>query len=170
MPIMTVGDLLDGHAPTEAWLASDEAARLLADADRRTSLYRAMHPRADPAHAPLLRALLAHEVTFRSDPIHDGDDRFENLYWCGLLLSQIGDVRDVPALWRAKRTNFDTGCGFDVQFLVGAGVPQTLAFLARSDDPAAREAAEYISKCAAAGDFDDLDDWLTGRCEYFETF
>lgn len=73
------------------------------------------------------------------------------------------------AMWRAKQTNFDTGCGFDVQFLVGAGVEETLAFLARSDDPAASKAAEYIARCAKGGDFDGRDEWLAARCAYFET-
>lgn len=164
---MSINEFLDGHAPTEAWLATEDARRLLSDADRRATLYRAMHPQPETSHAPLLRALLAHEVAFRSDPRGDDEDRFEHLYWCGLLLSQIGDVRDVLSLWRAKNTNFDTGCGFDVQFLVGAGVEETLAFLARSEDPAASEAAAYISECAKAGDFDDLDDWRAFRVGYF---
>lgn len=164
---MPIDDLLDGHAPTEAWLATEDARRILSNADRRATVYRAMHPQPEPSHAPLLRALLAHEVAVRSDPSGDDDDRFENLYWCGLLLSQIGDVRDVPTLWRAKKTDFDTGCGFDVQFLVGAGVEETLAFLARSEDPAASEAAAYISKCAKAGDFDDLAGWRAFRSGYF---
>lgn len=164
---MTIDDLLDGRAPSEAWLATDEAARLLSDVERRVSLYRAMHPRADPSYAPLLRALLAHEVAFRLEPGDDPEGRFENLYWCALLLTQIGDVRDVLALWRAKNTDFDTGCAFDVQFLVGAGVQETLAFLARSDDPVAPEIAEYISMCVAARDLDGLEGWLEFRRNYF---
>ncbi|MGE0786407.1 MAG: hypothetical protein AB7S26_12125 [Sandaracinaceae bacterium] len=168
---MSIEPLLDGHSPTEAWLATDDAARMLSDPVRRSQLYRAMHPQADAARGPLLRALLGHEVAFRTDDhfaSHDEhEDRFENLYWCALLLSQIGEVQDVLALWRAKMTNFDTGCGFDVQFLVGAGVEPTLAFLTRSEDPVAPQAAEWIKRCAELGEFDWLDEWLAWRREYF---
>lgn len=150
---LRIDDLLDGQAPTEAWLATDDAARILSDAGRRTLLCRAVHPRPDPSYAPLLRSLLAHEVALRRDARAAAEDALENLYWCALLLAQLGDVRDVLALWRAKNTDLDSFCGFDVQLLVaGAGVEQTLAFLARSEDPAAAEAAEYVSRCADAGD------------------
>lgn len=167
---MAIEELLDGHAPTEAWLATDDASRLLSDVERRAALYRALHPRPHPSHAPLLRALLAHEVALRQRPSDDDTDDFEQLYWCALLLSQIGDLEDVLRLWHAKHTTFDTYCAFDIQFLVGAGVTETLAFLVASDDPAASDAAGYISSCDAAGDFDDLEAWLAYRCSYFERF
>ncbi len=54
-----VDELLRGNTPSDAWLAGEEARALLSDPDTRTSLYSAMHPRADVAHASLLRALLA---------------------------------------------------------------------------------------------------------------
>lgn len=165
---MTIEALLEGHTPTETWLATDDAARILSDAATRTRLYASMHPCAEPSHAPLLRALLAHEVAFRSDAANDDDDRFENLYWCALLLSQCAELRDVLALWRAKQTNFDTGANFDVQFLVLSGVKETLAYLAQSNDPDASKAASYIAACSDAGNFEGMDEWLEGRRVYFD--
>lgn len=65
-----------------------------------------------------------------------GDEFFENLYWCAFLLHLIGDPADVPMMWQAKHSDFDTAAGFDVQFLLGAGAETTLTYLtghARAD-------------------------------------
>ena len=70
-------------------------------------------------------------------------------------------------MWQAKQTNMDTGCGFDVQFLVGCGVQETLAFLRDCPKPVAQQAYDYIASCKTAGDFDNLDQWLVERIEYF---
>lgn len=168
---MDLTDLLDGHEPTADWLASDDAQRMLSDVSRRVDLYRRLHPGPDAEHGPLLRALLEHECAFRratdAAPAADDDDSFENLYRCALLLFQLGRVEDVLPLWRAKHIDMDTGCGLDIQFLVGAGVDETLAFLAASSDPAAREAGAYIADCRLGGDFDDLPGWLAWRRAYF---
>lgn len=169
--VLDVIDILEGNEPTELWLASDDAQRMLSDVERRMALYGRLHPRADPAHAPLLRALLAHEVAFRNDEDAEAaapENAFENLYWCALLLAQLGCLEDVLPLWRAKHTNFDTGCSFDIQLVVvGAGVSETLELLSHSADPEAPSAAEYIAACRDAGQLDNLGEWLEFRRAYF---
>ncbi len=98
---------------------------------------------------------------------HPGDEDdlyFEQLYWCALLLYLVGDPADVPLMWEAKNINMDTGSGFDVQFLVGAGVHETVSYLqAHGND----EIAAYLQQCEAAHDFDDLPGWEQFRIEYF---
>ncbi|MEM9070017.1 MAG: hypothetical protein AAGE52_16030 [Myxococcota bacterium] len=163
-------ELLDGHEPSAGWLETDVARAMLSDAKLRTRIYQAIHPAATPQHANLLRSLLTHEVAFRRRDHHlvGPENAFENLYWCALFLHQIGDLEDVLPLWRAKHTNFDTGCGFDTEFLVGAGVEATLAFLKASDDPDAPAAHDYVRMCNDAGAFDELAQWLSGRVAYFD--
>jgi hypothetical protein len=56
-------------------------------------------------------------------------------------------------MWKAKSSNFDLGCGFDIQFLVGAGLSETIEFLRHHHDPEASNAVEFIESCYAAGDF-----------------
>lgn len=151
-----------GSEPSDAWLASEEARRL-EQIDVRERVYACLHDR--PSHPNLLRRLLVHEVELRrSDP---ATDAFENLYWCALLLHQIGRVEDVLPMWRAKHTDFDTGVGFDIQFLVGAGVDETLAFLESAEDPDAARARAHLIACREGGDFDDLPSWLARRRAYF---
>ena len=55
-------------------------------------------------------------MNFRNSGQKDPDDYFENINLCATLLYIIGDLNDVLAMWSAKRSNFDLGCGFDIQF------------------------------------------------------
>jgi hypothetical protein len=138
---------------------------LIDDASFREGLYREIHQRPSQAHRPLLRELLIKEMKYREE---DPDsDFFENLYWCGFLLYRIGDVSDVALLWQAKNVNFDTASGFDVQFLVGAGVEETIRYLQMKSDKDSRAALEYLVKSKEAGDFDDLATWFRWRDQYF---
>ncbi len=140
----------------------------LADSVTRDEIYASLHPRPTDADGRLLRQLLPIECVYRvydSSPTHD--DYFENLFWCALLLYQLADLGDVLPMWRAKHTDFDTGCSFDIQFLVGAGVDATIEYLTQNNDPDASDAVDYIRVCKEAGDFDYLDDWLNFRIDYF---
>ena len=80
-----------------------------------------------------LRDLFAVEVNFRhalwTGEAEDPDLCYENLYHCALLLHALGDVNDVPALWRAKRMNMDTSTGMEIEYLLGAGVAATTSYV-----------------------------------------
>jgi hypothetical protein len=133
----------------------------LADPAVRRAVYEIIAAEDVRAYHGLLRAMLAMEAAYRTGEgaaASDGGDYYDNLYACGLLLYEIGDVSDVPAMWAAKMTNMDTGAGFDVQMLVGAGVDETLTFLREQGHS---KAATYIEGCQSGGEFDELADWRT---------
>lgn len=156
-------DSILGTKPSRQWLASEEAHDCLSQVNVREQIYAVMHAR--PEHPDLLRKLLEYEVTLRK--AEPETPAFENLYWCALLLYQLGRLEDVLPLWRAKNTNFDTACGFDAQFLVGAGIEETIAHLEASTIDEAVRAHAYVVECHSAGAFDDLASWLTKRRAYF---
>ena len=54
------------------------------------------------------------------------------MWLAALLLYLVGDPADVPLMWEGKQINMDTGIGFDGQFLVGAGVEETIKYLEES--------------------------------------
>ena len=139
----------------------------LLDPETRRGIYGFMHRNLSPLDRWLLRQLLLLEMQYRADESKP-QDYFENLYWCGLLMYQIGNLDDVLLLWSAKHVNFDTGCGFDIQFLVGAGVDSTIEYLVKSHNPDAHDALCYIRECQKAGDFDNLSDWLAFRLAYYD--
>jgi hypothetical protein len=80
-----------------------------------------------------------------------GDDVLRLL--CVQLFS-IGVVEDSLLLWDAKRSSFDAGLGsVDVQFLCGAGLEETKAYLSQSAGPPAAAALNYLLECARSSDF-----------------
>ena len=117
------------------------------------------------AHHPELLDLFRREMQFRrGDDSADEADYFEHLYWCALLLYLVGDPADAPLMWEAKNINMDTGCGFDGQFLVGAGVEETIKYLENGGHTAP---ADYLKKLQACKDFDDLPGWERFRIHYY---
>lgn len=91
-------------------------------------------------------------------------DYVELIYWCGLLLYLIGDPADAPLMWEAKHIDFDIGCSFDIQFLVGAGVDETVQYLEAQGQA---QAVAYIKECQLSRDFEDLPGWERFRIHYF---
>jgi len=83
------------------------------------------------------------------------------------LLYKIANVEDVPLLWEAKRANFDTFCGLDIQLLVGAGVDNTLGYLRDVDDEDSLAAAKYIEDCRKTGDFNHIHKYAEEWNRYF---
>ncbi len=144
---------------------SEDTTRLLQDPSFRESLLKELHGIVNQSHAQLLREILTREMEYRrAEPT---GDLYENLYWAAFLLYRIGDLNDVLLLWRAKNLDFDTFCGFDIQFLVGAGVNSTIQYLHPSFDPEAWKAEAYILGCKNSGDFEDLEGWFDWRMTYF---
>jgi hypothetical protein len=111
----------------------------------------------------LLRFLLEQEITYHKNAW----GIFDSIRLCGFLLSVLAQLEDIRLLWEAKTTSFDTMCGFDIQFLVGAGVSPTLAYLQSIQEPWAQEAKTYLEEGQMSGDFDDLDRYRNEMQSYF---
>jgi hypothetical protein len=114
----------------------------------------------------LIRFLLEQEMACRQN---EDETDIDSIHLCGFLLFLLGQLEDVELLWQAKRTTFDTWCGFDIQFLVGAGVSPTLAYLHSIQKEWAEEARTYIEECQRAGDFSDLESYRHEKQRYFCT-
>ncbi|WP_432943424.1 hypothetical protein ACQPXM_00085 [Kribbella sp. CA-253562] len=126
----------------------------------REQLLAAIDPDDARQHHALLRDIFRREMQHRRET--GGDDYFENLYCCAFLLYLVGDPSDVPMMWQAKHIDFDTGTGFDVQFLLGAGVAPTLAYLTGHGHA---DIARAISEYPEANR--DLTEWESFRRGYF---
>jgi hypothetical protein len=136
---------------------------------RRAALMRIPPDRAVARkyHSELLE-LFRREMAYRrgdDSPEGEGEsDCFEQIYWCGLLLYLVGDPADVPLMWEGKQINMDTGIGFDGQFLVGAGVEETIKYL---EENGQKKPAEYLKEMKASKELDDLSEWEEFRVHYF---
>jgi hypothetical protein len=118
-------------------------------------------------HTELIE-LFRREMTYRrADDSAEGEgesDCFEQIYWCALLLYLVGDPADVPLMWEGKQIDMDTAIGFDGEFLVGAGVEETIRYL---EEHGQRDPAEYLKGMKASKMLDDLQRWERFRTNYF---
>ncbi|GHO81168.1 hypothetical protein KSD_89390 [Ktedonobacter sp. SOSP1-85] len=123
------------------------------NAEFRLAVLEKLHKTLSPGDWPLVRFLLKQEITFHENAWCI----YESIRLCGFLLSLLAQVEDVGLLWEAKTTSFDTMCGFDVQFLVGAGVASTVSYLQSIQEEWAQDALTYIEESQKAGDFHNLE-------------
>ena|SRR5437016_10635322 len=123
---------------------------LLHDEAFRYSVCKELNNSVAPSDRALARYIL--RLYIQS---HGGGDwgMSDDIRLSAFVLYKIANVEDVPLLWEAKRANFDTFCGLDIQLLVGAGVDNTLAYLRDVGDEDSLAAAKYIEDCRKTGDF-----------------
>ena len=108
---------------------------------------------ASPESRDRIRRLLAGQIELEKR--EEGGE--EMLRVLCLQLFSLGSVEDALLIWEAKQSSFDACCGLDIQLLCGAGLEATKGFLAKSGDPAAPAALDYLIECEEAGDFEG---WL----------
>ncbi|MDR2888848.1 MAG: hypothetical protein LBV33_03290 [Lachnospiraceae bacterium] len=135
----------------------------------RKEIYRKLHKEVSFEHASLIRYLFSIEISERSKSPHEEDDTydFEVFYWCIFLLSRIGDVTDVKAIWGAKYLDFDASIGVEMEFLVGAGLENTIHFLEGENDKISSKILVYLLGCKEQGGFEEMDAWYNFRYNYF---
>jgi hypothetical protein len=158
---------LPPHALLERMANSEivSGERAMQPAALRAAVLAELQQTLVPADRALLCFILEQEMLARVPD--GGGEYFENLYWAGFLLSLVAQVEDVRPLWRAKTLDFDTWSGFDVQFLVGAGVSRTVSYLHSLQEDWAAAAWAYLEQCQQAGDFADLEQHRQWRQNYF---
>jgi hypothetical protein len=84
-----------------------------------------------------------------------GASREEDLaLLCCVQLFARGLLEDVLRIWDAKSAGFDLGGLVDVQLLCGAGLQETMLFLASQPGPTAVAALDRICECESTGDFE----------------
>ena len=66
-------------------------------------------------------------------------------------------IEDCLKIWEAKRVDFDTYCGLDIQLMAFCGVELTLDFLKTQNTEASLQAYEYMIMCRDAHDFEHLE-------------
>lgn len=128
----------------------------------RRDVLRSILPEDAKVHHALLKSIFDKEMAYRQ--ADDELEYYENLYWCAFLLYKVGDPADSIAMWQAKHINMDTGCGFEIQNLVGAGVEETIS---RLRDLKEETLAQELIRYQEHGDFDCLDDWEDWKRQYF---
>jgi len=96
------------------------------DNDTRAGLIAALLSDFRKSDADMIVALTRDESAMLArDHVNVGQD---GLFACCWMLFMIGRLNDVPVVFEAKMTDFDTYCGIDSVFLVPHGVEATLEY------------------------------------------
>jgi len=140
----------------------------------RKEIYKELHIKDSLLkYENLIRHLMSIEMEERSKDIWDDETvyadyyDYECFYWAIFFIYRLGNVSDVKIIWEAKYIDFDTSLGVDMQWLIGAGVENTISFLEREPDEKSKEILKYIKSCRDEGHFDDLERWYNYRYQYF---
>jgi hypothetical protein len=89
------------------------------------------------------------------------DVGIEDLMFASYLLGFHKNVADSLKIWEAKRIDYDSFCGFDIQLIVFAGIDETIEFLKEQNSEEGQMALKYILECKSDKVFDDLDEYYS---------
>ncbi|WP_250038358.1 hypothetical protein [Paractinoplanes maris] len=123
------------------------------NAARRATVLWALQYDLRPDDLPLVRWLAEQEAECRGEAPFQG--LTEEIELAGFLLATFRRVEDVWLQGRIKLANFDTSCGYDLEHLFAAGVPETIAFV-RDSEHADRDATLELL-------LDDDRPWVSGQ-------
>ncbi len=143
----------------------DEVKEILNEFDFRKKLYMKLHYSLLPIHKKLLKRLFQIEVKEREEDTYED---YELFYWCIFLISRLGDVNDIYEILDAKYMDFDASFGVDPQYLIGAGLENTIEYLSSKDDDTSKEILKYILDCKNEGFFNYFELWYKETFEHFD--
>jgi len=113
---------------------------------------------------PLLRRLVEQEAAWRRAA---GSGLGEDAALAGYLLARHRCVEDVWRHWALKGANFDAWCAYDGQYLVAAGVPETIEHVRASDHPERDPLLRYLPTALHPADVADLPGWWEWKATWF---
>ncbi len=119
-----------------------------------------------PKDQDLVRFLFQQEaLRHRREPF---EGLFPALQLAGFLLANYGQVEHVWDFAQAKLANFDTYCGFDLQYLVSAGIGETLAFVRANQNPLRDDVLKWLTQGTMCGiQEQDLKTWWSKQRKVF---
>lgn len=100
------------------------------------------------------------------------DGEVDNLYFCAFILTLFNSPEIIWLFFEAKNIDFDSGIGFDGEYLVSAGIKETYQYLKTVDNPLKTELLKYIGETEESCNYSqaDIDDWKENKKSYFRSY
>lgn len=97
------------------------------------------------------------------------DGEVDNLYFCAFILTLFNSPEIIWSFFETKNIDFDSGIGFDGEFLVSAGIKETYLYLKTVDNPIKTELLKYIGETEDNCIFSqaEINDWKENKKSYF---
>jgi len=100
------------------------------------------------------------------------DGEVDNLYFCAYILTLFNSPEIIWLFFEAKNIDFDSGIGFDGEYLVSVGIKETYQYLKTVDNPLKSELLKYIGETEESCNYsqEDIDDWKESKKSYFRSY
>lgn len=122
-----------------------------------------------PTDYEIVKCLFAEEKEWRKYGKH-GD--VDNFYFCAFILTHFNLPETVWLFLETKNIDFDSGIGFDGEYLVSAGIKETYQYLKSADNPNKTELLKYIGEREKSCIYSqvDIDEWKEDKKSYFRNY
>lgn len=117
----------------------------------------------------IAKFLFTEESKWRKDA---KDGEVDNLYFSAFILTLFKRPEIVWLFFDTKNIDFDSGIGFDGEYLVAAGIEKTYKYLETIDNIHKQDLLEYIGKTADTCNYpqEEIDDWINYKKQYFNCY
>lgn len=122
-----------------------------------------------PSDFEIAKFLFTEESKWRKDA---KDGEVDNLYFSAFILIQFKRPEIVWLFFDTKNIDFDSGIGFDGEYLVAAGIEQTYKYLEATDNIHKLDLLNYIGETVDTCNYSqgEIDDWTNSKKEYFNCY
>lgn len=120
----------------------------------------------------IAKYLFEQESNWRKSENYYDVGEVDNLYFSALLVSKYKKPEMVIKFFETKMIDFDSGIGFDGEFLLSNGKEETYKFLSETEDKKVKDIYRHIgSSIENCGYSDeDLKNWVDFKHEYFRIY
>lgn len=117
----------------------------------------------------IVKFLFTEEKEWRK---HGKGGEVDNLYFCAFILTLFNSPEIIWLFFEAKNIDFDSGIGFDGEYLVSVGIKETYQYLKIVENPLRTELLKYIGETEESCNYsqEDIDDWKESKKSYFRSY
>ncbi|MFY7732394.1 MAG: hypothetical protein ACOVSR_02845 [Bacteroidia bacterium] len=100
------------------------------------------------------------------------DGEVDNLYFCAFILTLFNSPEIIWLFFETKNIDFDSGIGFDGEYLVSVGITETYQYIKTVDNPLKTELLKYIGETEENCIYSqaDINDWKEYKKSYFSSY
>ena len=120
----------------------------------------------------IAKYLFEQESNWRKSKNYYDNGEVDNLYFSAFLVSKYHKPEMVAKFFETKMIDFDTGIGFDGEFLLSNGKKETYKFLSSLDDELKEKIYKYIGNSLETCEYkdEDLENWKDFKYQYFKIY
>lgn len=120
----------------------------------------------------IAKYLFEQESIWRKSENYYDNGEVDNLYFAALLVSKYQKPEMVIKFFETKMIDFDSGIGFDGEFLLSNGKEETFKYLSESKDEIAKEIYKHIGNSIENCGYkdDEIKIWRDFKHQYFKDY